>query len=322
MNGELPQKKLPHARLNALAGLLEKLSLDDGRADLQHLGRALHFELVDLLPLVEAGELLGFIIPEDGALVLTQLVRTYADASILARKELLAGRVLRLPLINWIYDTLQRDDTQSRKSHLAKQYDAADKLDDLILLAVWRKIELSAPKRTHGRHRYQLLEVWQILTSKHQSNRSSLTRRSLNQPFCVQRQNHLVNCGRRDFEICLHVSFCGRTSVNLSVVVDEGEILTLQRCVSSNHRKSERQVLNDIFPIIYIATRNDDFKVGDHLAYRQPSGDNDDTGDTFTFRNPVSSVIWHGATIMSNDDACLRCRPSQQIRIRPSLRHA
>ena len=109
----MPQKKLPHARLNALAGLLEKVANEGGRADLPDLGAALHFELDDLLPLVETGELLGFLNTEDGTLVLTELGQTYADASILARKELLAGRVLRLPLINWIYDTLQRDDTHS-----------------------------------------------------------------------------------------------------------------------------------------------------------------------------------------------------------------
>lgn len=63
---------------------------------MKKLGSALHFELDDLLPLVEAGELLGFLSPNGGALVLTQLGRTYAEASILARKELLAGRVLRL----------------------------------------------------------------------------------------------------------------------------------------------------------------------------------------------------------------------------------
>jgi NitT/TauT family transport system ATP-binding protein len=111
--GEFPQKKLPHARLNALAGLLEKLDDEGGRSDLKKLSAALNFELDDLLPLVEAGELLGFINVEGGTLVLTSLGNTYAEASILARKELLAGRVLRLPLINWIYDTLQRDDTRS-----------------------------------------------------------------------------------------------------------------------------------------------------------------------------------------------------------------
>jgi NitT/TauT family transport system ATP-binding protein len=113
IEGDLAQKKLPHARLNALAGLLEKLANEGGRSDLQKLSTALILELDDLLPLVEAGELLGFVILEGGALVLTPLGNTYADASILARKELLAGRVLRLPLISWIYDTLQRDDTRS-----------------------------------------------------------------------------------------------------------------------------------------------------------------------------------------------------------------
>jgi NitT/TauT family transport system ATP-binding protein len=121
---DLPHKKLPHARLNALAGLLEKLASDGGRADLQKLGKALILELDDLLPLVEAGELLGFVTLEGGALLLTPLGQTYADASILARKELLAGRVLRLPLISWIYDTLQRDDTRST----ARTY-FADKLE-------------------------------------------------------------------------------------------------------------------------------------------------------------------------------------------------
>jgi len=103
-------KKLPQARLNALAGLLEKLANDSGQADLQGLSTELILELDDLLPLVEAGELLGFVVLENGTLVLKPLGQTYAEASILARKELLAGRVLRLPLISWIYDTLQRDD--------------------------------------------------------------------------------------------------------------------------------------------------------------------------------------------------------------------
>lgn len=149
MNGELPQKKLPHARLNALAGLLEKLAHEDGRADLKKLGSALHFELDDLLPLVEAGELLGFLNPEDGALVLTQLGRTYAEASILARKELLAGRVLRMPLINWIYDTLQRDDTRSTaRSYFLDQLegDFGDRAEKQLDIAIsWaRHAELFA----------------------------------------------------------------------------------------------------------------------------------------------------------------------------------
>ena len=45
--------------------------------------------------------------------MLTALGQTFADATILARKEMLSGRVLRLPLIAWIYETLQNDDDRS-----------------------------------------------------------------------------------------------------------------------------------------------------------------------------------------------------------------
>ncbi len=136
---DVPQKKLPHARLNALAGLLEKVAGEEGRADLQKLGAVLNFELDDLLPLVEAGELLGFLVLDDASLILTPLGHTYAEASILARKELVAGRVLRLPLISWIYDTLQRDDTRStaRSYFLDKlQGEFGDLAEDQLNIAI------------------------------------------------------------------------------------------------------------------------------------------------------------------------------------------
>jgi NitT/TauT family transport system ATP-binding protein len=105
-------RQLPHARLNALAGLLEKLSEEGGRADLYRMGGELALELDDLLPIVEVGELLGFLNVQEGDLLLTALGQAYAEASILARKEMIAGRVLRLPVIAWIYETLRRDDDQ------------------------------------------------------------------------------------------------------------------------------------------------------------------------------------------------------------------
>ncbi len=105
-------RPLPHARLNAIAGLLEKLSEEGGRVDLYRMGSELVLELDDLLPLVEAAELLSFLTVQEGDLLLTPLGEAYAQASILARKEIIAGRVLRLPVIAWIYETLQRDDNR------------------------------------------------------------------------------------------------------------------------------------------------------------------------------------------------------------------
>jgi NitT/TauT family transport system ATP-binding protein len=115
---------LPRARLNAVAGLLEKLTAEGGRTDLSRLGSELMMELDEMLPVVEAGELLGFLVVREGDLIITPLGKAYAEASILSRKEMLAGRVLRLPIINWIYETLQRDDGQ----HVAEEY-FVDKLE-------------------------------------------------------------------------------------------------------------------------------------------------------------------------------------------------
>jgi NitT/TauT family transport system ATP-binding protein len=109
---------LPRASLSALAGLVERVAAEGGRVDLPRLSSELTMELDDLLPEVEAGELLSMVTVQEGDLVLTPLGQAYADASILARKELIAGRVLRVPLINWIYETLQQDDDQ----RVAKEY--------------------------------------------------------------------------------------------------------------------------------------------------------------------------------------------------------
>ena len=91
---------------------MEKLNEDGGKADLYRLGHELHLELDDLLPIVEAAELLGFAHVQQGDITLAPLGQTFADASILARKEIVAGRILRQPTIRWIYETLQADDNR------------------------------------------------------------------------------------------------------------------------------------------------------------------------------------------------------------------
>ena len=111
-SGMAPGQKmrLPIARLNALAGLMEKVREEGGRVDLHRLAGELHLELDDLLPVVEGSELLGFAHVDAGDMVLTLLGQAFADASITARKEIIAGRILRHATIRWIYETLQRDD--------------------------------------------------------------------------------------------------------------------------------------------------------------------------------------------------------------------
>jgi NitT/TauT family transport system ATP-binding protein len=103
-------KLLPAVRLNALGGLVEKIAAEGGREDLYRLSGDLAMELDDLLPVVETGERMGFVVVQSGDILVTALGKAYAEASILARKELIAGRILRQPVISWIFETLQQDD--------------------------------------------------------------------------------------------------------------------------------------------------------------------------------------------------------------------
>jgi NitT/TauT family transport system ATP-binding protein len=105
-------RRLPQARLDALAGLLEKLAAEAESADLYRLVGEVQMELDDFLPIVESGELLGFLRVQEGDLHLTPLGKAYAEGSVLGRKEMFASRVLRLPIISWIFETLQQDDNQ------------------------------------------------------------------------------------------------------------------------------------------------------------------------------------------------------------------
>jgi NitT/TauT family transport system ATP-binding protein len=89
---------------------LERIGEEGGKHDLYRLAGDMTLELDDLLPVVEAAEALGFATVDQGDIVLTPLGQTYADASILARKEIMSGRVLRLPLVGWVYETLRADD--------------------------------------------------------------------------------------------------------------------------------------------------------------------------------------------------------------------
>jgi len=106
-------KALPVATFNRLAGLLEAVEVEqDHKVDLYRLAEDLKLDLDDILPIVEGAETLGFASVDQGDIRLTPLGETFATAGIVARKEILAGRVMRLPMIRWIYETLQQDDNQ------------------------------------------------------------------------------------------------------------------------------------------------------------------------------------------------------------------
>lgn len=96
-------RALPHVVINELAGLLEHVvRLSGARADIYRLAEELKVNSDHLLRLTDAAELLGFATITQGDLILTPLGETFAEASILARKEIFAARIRRLPFFKWL----------------------------------------------------------------------------------------------------------------------------------------------------------------------------------------------------------------------------
>jgi NitT/TauT family transport system ATP-binding protein len=81
-------QELPHARPGGIAGLLELLLDHNGRDDIYRLADDLGFEIDDLLPIVDAGQMLGFLKITEGDAEITPEGADYANSEILRQKEL------------------------------------------------------------------------------------------------------------------------------------------------------------------------------------------------------------------------------------------
>jgi len=114
-------RALPHVGINDLAGLLEHLSEAPGsRHDIYQLVNDLNVDSDHLLRLTEAAELLGFTTIAEGDITLTPLGETFAEASILARKEIFAARLRRLPLFRWLLALVRASEGQRLKSEVVQ----------------------------------------------------------------------------------------------------------------------------------------------------------------------------------------------------------
>jgi NitT/TauT family transport system ATP-binding protein len=93
--------RLPDAAVQRLSGLIDTLTEAPyhGRADLPHLADEENLGMDELFPLIETLQLLGFAHVSGGDIDLTPLGRVYADADMLARKQLFAEVLLKhIPL--------------------------------------------------------------------------------------------------------------------------------------------------------------------------------------------------------------------------------
>jgi NitT/TauT family transport system ATP-binding protein len=85
---QMHYQMLPHARPGGIAGLLELVLDHNGKDDIYRLADDLGFEIDDLLPIVDAAQLLGFLTVTEGDAEITATGAEYANSEILRQKEL------------------------------------------------------------------------------------------------------------------------------------------------------------------------------------------------------------------------------------------
>ena len=123
---QMRYQMLPHARPGGVAGLLELLLDKGGRDDIYRLADDLAFEIDDLLPIVDAAQLLGFLTVEEGDAAITPTGAEFANSEILRQKELFReAAVQNVLLLRQIRRALE-----SKSDHTVPEDFFVDMLDE------------------------------------------------------------------------------------------------------------------------------------------------------------------------------------------------
>ncbi|MFD4530660.1 nitrate/sulfonate/bicarbonate ABC transporter ATP-binding protein [Kitasatospora sp. NPDC058397] len=110
---------LPEVSVGGLAGLLEILVARGGEDGLAEIADELNFEIDDLLPLVDAAELLDLARTEGPRIRVTDAGREFAAADILTSKQLFAHHAAsRAPLVRAIVQALAATDGHTLREGL------------------------------------------------------------------------------------------------------------------------------------------------------------------------------------------------------------
>lgn len=107
---------LPKAGIGSIFGLLEILDDLRGREDVYKLAQSLNYELDDMLPVLNAAALLGFIEIDKGDIIMTVLGKHLVEADVDGRKGMLRDGLLKHPVFRGIVEDLHL----SKDKHISR----------------------------------------------------------------------------------------------------------------------------------------------------------------------------------------------------------
>ncbi|GER91146.1 ABC transporter ATP-binding protein [Dictyobacter vulcani] len=90
-----PYQVLPHVAISDVTGLIELVHSKGGREDIYQLGRDFQLEVDDLLPMIDAANMLGFAEAREGDFVLTEIGKRFAEAGVQEEKDLFRQQAIK-----------------------------------------------------------------------------------------------------------------------------------------------------------------------------------------------------------------------------------
>jgi len=104
---------IPDCQLNWVFGLLEVLQDLGGREDGYKIARELQFKFADLLKVMKAAEILGFVSTPSGDVVLEPLGKKFLESDVNQRKLLVRERLKALSLFSYFVRLLRAREDRS-----------------------------------------------------------------------------------------------------------------------------------------------------------------------------------------------------------------
>jgi len=99
---------IPQVNISRVLGLLEVLDDLGGRHDVFRFAREVNYELGDIILVIKAAEMLGFVETPGADVVLTSIGARMLKAKVRPRKQLLKEQLTQLPIFRAVVDALQR----------------------------------------------------------------------------------------------------------------------------------------------------------------------------------------------------------------------
>lgn len=111
---------LPNVNFSQIVGVLEIVDDHKGRVDVARIASEYGLDIDELLPGVEACEILHFVTVEKGDIHLEEMGRKVLKASLRARKQLLREQVLKMPIFQDVISKLQKAGGHMEREGLAE----------------------------------------------------------------------------------------------------------------------------------------------------------------------------------------------------------